>query len=556
MKLISFSESCQLRNFDCRDPIHIFTQFFLPTNKIRTNELVFCLKQHVLNDNIDKIHLLNETIYTETELGVSSNKIVQSNIGKRLTFQDVFTYIRSLNLKGYFVLLNSDIFFHEMALVNLRKTGLHEERAMIALLRYEYNEKHPNKSALFGPRFDSQDTWIFHSNTLFDETCDKVFDFQFGKPGCDNKLIYLMHILGFKVLNDPLTICTFHVHSSNLRSYTINDTISMPWGISVPARIHRDKMTQSLGISLQSICDHTTGFKTMQYSDNTILRNYISRKMENNAHFIIPRISGIENNVAVFCRLIGENGPHPTLVKDINHLLYPMKNNAGIALRDKENIQHYSDRYLRAFEYCDLFGGWELQGTYIQHIFQTHEYLKRKYESKTIFWSLAFDIFHYIYSNPWTHALRGKRILLVSPFEESLREKIDAREKIYGVDLFPDCTFTFLKPPQTHASMPSRDFKEELRDFEKAIDAKIADFDVALLSCGGYANPIGSYIYEKGKSAIYVGGVLQMYFGILGSRWEIERPDVVKLFANSYWSRPKECEKPVGCNKIEGGCYW
>ena len=79
---------------------------------------------------------------------------------------------------------------------------------------------------------------------------------------------------------------------------------------------------------------------------------------------------------------------------------------------------------------------------------------------------------------------------------------------------------------------------------------------MALLSCGGYANPIGSYIYEKGKSAIYVGGVLQMYFGILGSRWEKERPDILKLFKNEHWTRPKASEKPKQCAKIEGGCYW
>jgi len=551
MKLISFSESCKLSSNQCNDQIHLFSQFFLPTNRLRMSELVFCLKQHVENEQIHKIHLLNETIYTEKDLGVSSNKIIQTNIQKRLTFQDVFTYIREQKLKGYFVLLNADIFFHKHSLVNLRKTSIHQESEMMALLRYEYNHTQPHKLKLFGPRYDSQDTWIFHSNTLFPSSCDKVFDFPFGKPGCDNKLVYLMHILGFKVINDPTTICTLHVHASNLRSYTLKDTIPQPWGICVPPNIALRYFDIALGISLTNIHQHTNNFQQLQFHDNTVLRHYISDKIEKNTHFLIPRISGIENNVAVYCHL-----NQPALTKGINKLLYAMKNNAGIALRNQANIVHYSQRYLQAFEYCDLFGGWDLQGNYIGHIFQSHEYLKRRFESKTLFWALAFDIFHYIYSEPWTQALRGKRILLVSPFEESLRGKIDVREKIYGLDLFPDCTFTFLKPPQTQGSMPSRDFREELRDFEKAIDTKIDDFDVALLSCGGYANPIASYIYEKGKSAIYVGGVLQMYFGILGSRWLQERPDIVKLFVNSHWSRPKESEKPTGSHQIEGGCYW
>ena len=84
----------------------------------------------------------------------------------------------------------------------------------------------------------------------------------------------------------------------------------------------------------------------------------------------------------------------------------------------------------------------------------------------------------------------------------------------------------------------------------------IDQFDVALVSCGGYANPICSFIYENGKSAIYVGGVLQMYFGILGARWLQERPDIIKLFSNKYWSRPKSTERPINSQNVEGGCYW
>lgn len=556
MKTISFSDICILQEKSCKDPIHIFTQFFIPTNKLRIQEIVFCLSKHVENENIHTIHLLNEQMYSEKELGVSSKKIVQTNIRKRLHFQDVFTYIRAKELKGYFVLLNADIFFHPHTLDNLRKSTLHKNREMMALLRFDYNSSRPNQSKLFGPRFDSQDTWIFHSNTLFSKDCDKVFDFPFGKPGCDNKIIYLMHVLGIKVINDPLTICTYHVHSSQLRSYTIKDTMDEPWGMSVPSKIPLNQFPTALNISLDSLKKHTYGFRTIQFEDNNLLHKYISMKVANKQPFLIPRISGIENNVAVFYRLISEKNGTAAIAKEIMRLVPPMKNNAGIHLTDHLNMDYYSKRYLKAFEYCELFGGWDIQGNYLPHIFQSHRYMMQNYSSKHIFWALAMDIFHYIYTSPWTQALRGKRILLVSPFEESLREKIGIREKIYGVDLFPECTFTFLKPPQTHADQPSRPFREELNDFEKAIDTVLPDFDVALLSCGGYANPIGSYIYEKGKSAIYVGGVLQMYFGILGARWEKERPDIIKLFANSHWSRPKESEKPAGSNKIEAGCYW
>jgi hypothetical protein len=44
-------------------------------------------------------------------------------------------------------------------------------------------------------------------------------------------------------------------------------------------------------------------------------------------------------------------------------------------------------------------------------------------------------------------------------------EKIPIREKIYGVDLFPECTITTIRPPQTHASNDAREFSVELAEF-------------------------------------------------------------------------------------------
>ena len=59
-----------------------------------------------------------------------------------------------------------------------------------------------------------------------------------------------------------------------------------------------------------------------------------------------------------------------------------------------------------------------------------------------------------------------------------------------------------------------------------------------------------------GKSAIYVGGVLQMYFGVYGERWLRERKEVMKMYKNKHWSRPKELEKPKGFEQVEGSAYW
>ena len=577
MKILVHSKSSTISDTPCQDPIHIFTQFFIHRDPARHKEIQFCLRKNCENPLVHKIHLLGERIYTMAEMGLSdkytnpqfTNKIVQTVVGRRLRFQDVFSYIHANNILGYHVLINSDICFADNALLNLQKSDIHLSKKMYALLRFEYNTSDPKKSPIFGPRFDSQDTWIFHSNFPIFLKEGKPFNFEFGRPGCDNKLIYLLQILGYEILNDPLFIKTYHVHKSQTRDYGFKDVISQPWGMVVPANMDPLLMAPSLGVDPRQISLATRNFQDVQFGDNKVLFEYISQKIAKNKHFVIPRISGIENNFAVFAHIIQTKGPAHTgqLLEYIKQWVPTMKSNAGIILPSMQSVIQFSEHYLKAFEYCEVMAGWEIYGEYIKHISQSHAYIKQKYMTDAnnmiqkkldhkMIWTMALDIYHYIHSTPWTLALRGKRILLISPFEDTLREKIPVRSKIYGIDLFPDCEITTIRPPQTQAAEIGDEFIVEFERFKVRLDAIKDTYDVALVSCGGYANPVCAYLFECGKSAIYVGGVLQMYFGILGQRWLTDRPDVVRLYLNEHWSSPKNSEKPAGFNKVEGGCYW
>ena len=72
MKLYSFSNQCNFGTNKNDGKIHIFYQFFIPSNKFREHEINFCLQHHVSNEYIDEIHLLNEKLYNERELSISS----------------------------------------------------------------------------------------------------------------------------------------------------------------------------------------------------------------------------------------------------------------------------------------------------------------------------------------------------------------------------------------------------------------------------------------------------------------------------------------------------
>ena len=89
-------------------------------------------KKNVLNKYITKIYLLNERIYTDIELGISSNKIVQINIKERILFKDVFDYIQNFRIFGYNIIINSDIFFED-TISNLFKSDIHIHKKCIRL---------------------------------------------------------------------------------------------------------------------------------------------------------------------------------------------------------------------------------------------------------------------------------------------------------------------------------------------------------------------------------------------------------------------------------------
>ena len=541
------------------DEVHLFLQFYIDTNETRQKEIVQCLHKNIQNRFITKIHLLNERIYKNKELGAKSAKIVQTNLGSRLKYSDIFHYINVNQITGYILIANSDIFF-DSTLETLHYTDIHQSKKMYAQLRYEYNSIDPELSTLFGPRADSQDVWILHSQHNISPEQEKLFYFQMGKPGCDNKLVYLFYLLGFQVLNDPTRIRTYHYHSSAVRNYTKQDTVKRPWGLIFPTGVSSPTTHVGGGNLLTDFIEKMKTQKTIEFGDNQILHDYILSKIAQNKPFVIPRIAGIENNYAWLGDIVKtDHVLNEEMVEGMQSMQLTFKKHAGIFVRGVSDVVEYSDRYLKAFEHCDLYTGWEPYGEVYHVIPGSHDYITTKYAHKRMVWAFALDIFHYIYNQPWTHALRGKRILVISSFEESIREKIPIRAQLYqGVDLFPDCEITTIRPPQTQGELTDQDqyFGVHLLEFYERLD-KIRDtYDVALVSCGGYGNLVCGHIFDSGKSAIYVGGVLQMYFGILGSRWFRERPDAVRLFLNEHWSRPKDSEKPAGYQTIEGACYW
>jgi hypothetical protein len=156
----------------------------------------------------------------------------------------------------------------------------------------------------------------------------------------------------------------------------------------------------------------------------------------------------------------------------------------------------------------------------------------------------------------WTRHLAGKRVLIIHPFENSIREGYKRRNDQFPQQLLPDFELKIIKSVQSIAYQKTgfSNWFEALSSMQEKI--KSTEFDIALLGCGAYGLPLASYIKSINKQAIHIGGSLQIYFGIIGNRWTTH--PVVKNYINEFWIKPDETEIPEKHKIIGDGnsAYW
>ena len=159
-------------------------------------------------------------------------------------------------------------------------------------------------------------------------------------------------------------------------------------------------------------------------------------------------------------------------------------------------------------------------------------------------------------NEPWTAALKGKRVLVIHPFEETIRAQYKERDKLFpGTEILPEFELHTIKAVQTIAGQKDERFETwfDALDYMYNEAMKI-DFDVAILGCGAYGLPLAAKLKKAGKQAVHLGGATQLLFGIKGARWD-KMPHIAKCY-NDYWVRPSDEDKPKDAEKVEGGCYW
>tara|TARA_B100000965_G_scaffold401209_1_gene424582 strand:+ start:219 stop:1178 length:960 start_codon:yes stop_codon:yes gene_type:complete len=161
-------------------------------------------------------------------------------------------------------------------------------------------------------------------------------------------------------------------------------------------------------------------------------------------------------------------------------------------------------------------------------------------------------------SKPWSKALEGKKVLVVHPFEESIRKQYEKRELLFKNNLLPKFELKTIKAVQTVAGEKS-DFSDwfEALEYMKNEMNKI-DYDIALIGCGAYGLHLAAHAKRMGKKGFHLAGVLQILFGIIGKRWENPKQAngfYLKLF-NEHWTRPIKKETPQKSHLVENNNFW
>ena len=252
---------------------------------------------------------------------------------------------------------------------------------------------------------------------------------------------------------------------------------------------------------------------------------------------------------------ITDNTHTPWWNKDHFHI---MSIYSGIFPETQETAERFSERYLEDIPEIDLL--------------VCHQYYEKFMPVRKNIPKIQLEMLYpFFVERPWTRLLKGKRVLVIHPFEETIKQQYEKRKQLFdNAETLPDFELITMKAVQTIAGNKSeyKDWFEALHSMEEKVD-KI-DFDIALIGCGAYGLPLAAHIKRNGGKAVHFGGGLQLLFGILGKRWTIDYPklspwhylpgkdiniDYTPLF-NSCWCYPLSQDTPSNTQVVEGACYW
>ena len=219
---------------------------------------------------------------------------------------------------------------------------------------------------------------------------------------------------------------------------------------------------------------------------------------------------------------------------------------AGVYPREARVFSSFCRIYAEALTHLDVLAVWFNFG---------ENAARRRFAPKATLTALR-GIEPYYHERPWSQHLAGRRVLVVSPFADTIQEQYHRRQQFWRAkpEVLPEFQLVTLRSP-----LSAYLIAPQYPDWFAALDAMCKQmaslaFDVALVGAGAWSIPLVAHAKSLGAWAIHLGGATQVLFGVKGKAWE--RNEKITAFFNEAWTRPSAAERPEGVQKIEGGSYW
>jgi hypothetical protein len=249
----------------------------------------------------------------------------------------------------------------------------------------------------------------------------------------------------------------------------------------------------------------------------------------------IGKIGSLELE-AVICYLRGRDYPEV--------LRQQLLENVGIHPPDRSHLDAFCELFLESVDKLDILAAWGHPGEteVISRVANRQLVRLRSFES----WR---------HPRPWSSALAGKRVLVVTPFARSVLSQFRRRQEIWrDQTILPPCELRAVRMPLSPGLVPPvhRNWRERYEALIKECDE--APYDVMMVGAGGLSVPLVAHAKSRGSIGFHLGGHTQIFFGVYGKRWDRDR--LLAGLQTPAWVRPSGDEAPPTVIKVEQGCYW
>jgi len=271
----------------------------------------------------------------------------------------------------------------------------------------------------------------------------------------------------------------------------------------------------------------------------------ISELLSLNSSVAIGKIGAVENYALRYFLRHHSSSSDLFWPQELSRDLYEK---AGVFPKQDNIFNSFSLEFLESIKKLDVLAVWYNRG---------ESHIVKNYASQAKLTELL-AIEPYYHQEPWSQNLANKKILVIHPFTESIKQQYKHRNKLWKCqNCLPNFELDTIKSPLSYALVRSGfdSWLDTLQYLKEEMSQK--EFDVALIGAGAYSLPLVAHAKNIGKSGIHLGGATQILFGIKGKRWDNHQ--IGLNFYNDYWRRPLPEETPTNIDvleRIDQSAYW